>query len=102
MRISDWSSDVCSSDLDAAVDGEVAGERLRQGFLPCIVARSLIRIKSARPGSTNVLHGRRLHGECGSFRTWRPGVPRGWTDPPAAVALDRGLDRKSTRLTSSH
>src|SRR3546814_7193198 len=26
---------------DAAVDGEVAGERLRQGFLPCIVARSL-------------------------------------------------------------
>src|SRR3546814_13046835 len=30
---------------DAAVDGEVAGDRLRQGFLPCLVARALIRNK---------------------------------------------------------
>src|SRR3546814_16599905 len=32
MRISDWSSDVCSSDLDAAVDPEhVAGHELSLG-----------------------------------------------------------------------
>src|SRR5690606_8834898 len=56
----------------------------------------LIRIKSARPGSTNVPHRRRLRGECGSFRTWRPGVrvsgPIHLLQLPLIVALATGAE----------
>src|SRR3546814_16940122 len=47
MRISDWSSDVCSSDLDRPVDGTGAGDRLSRRSarraLPSAVPRQLRR-----------------------------------------------------------
>src|SRR3546814_6700402 len=90
MRISDWSSDVCSSDLDQP--GTIKRQRITR--LPAI--------NLVAPVEQDATHVHRMFGIAIGF-----GFDEGW--PAAgARALDRlehcclHRDRKSTRLNSSH
>src|SRR3546814_4750891 len=97
MRISDWSSDVCSSDLgeeyrrgEGDIDGIADEARVTQQHAeaaehrqrPSAAAAVMVRLVQQQPGEDE--HGRahRQHGEEGRA----PAEP----------------DRKSTRLNSSH
>src|SRR3546814_10329731 len=42
MRISDWSSDVCSSDLAAIVTACLMGAQIRAALMPLVQAPSLV------------------------------------------------------------
>src|SRR3546814_7868002 len=103
MRISDWSSDVCSSDLDRAarfVLGEpelaeaAAGPRAHQAnIVGDLGKRHGERAQRGRQMDEDVVRGqgfelvaRALEREAGQLRYFRR----------------EGLDRKSTRLNSSH
>src|SRR3546814_3362752 len=104
MRISDWSSDVCSSDLVAAGTGHT-----RRGFLgarhdrPVIgevatgtpVEFARLRIGNAGLGGADL----RLHGNGGRLAALARGAAQ---DLEAEHAGENGADRKSTRLNSSH
>src|SRR3546814_1860823 len=107
MRISDWSSDVCSSDLSLA-GAEVADE---VGHLP----RGPVRIFKATVWSMQGLRAAWLHES--SFRlevylfvllaplAWwlgDSGVERALMIGSMLLVLGVELDRKSTRLNSSH
>src|SRR3546814_10840364 len=98
MRISDWSSDVCSSDLIAStLSIGIAGERtanVRSERLPGI--RGIIEAGSASVGMFGLgFHAFNIIKRPGelTFGNFFYGAPIG---APAA------LDRKSTRLNSSH
>src|SRR3546814_4454337 len=108
MRISDWSSYVCSSDLVAAIHGTALGG----GLETALVCHYRIAVPSAKLGVPEVKLGL-LPGAGGTQRLPRVvGVEAAATmtstgDPlPAAKAKELGLvdelDRKSTRLNSSH
>src|SRR3546814_9335500 len=99
MRISDWSSDVCSSDLAFAVErpvaigtqvvaGEVAGDLAQ----PRQEAGRVLQALEVLPGGEegilgDVLAGRHVAGDRQCHRGDR---------------VLAGTDRKSTRLNSSH
>src|SRR3546814_3967253 len=104
MRISDWSSDVCSSDLQLhGGEADTAGRaQHHQRLALCQGALVVQRIMARGVG----------HDECGSF-----GVAHARIDPDAAAfgyhelfrerpprhqPDDAVADRKSTRLNSSH
>src|SRR3546814_7554283 len=138
MRISDWSSDVCSSDLDggvttlANISGPFAGGAVRGLAVPvdvhfsrsgaisiegregCVDMRfAQLDIGGVRLGATRLplcsrrgdtlfaIDGRgQLSGNVGAARIALNGS---LNDAPLAVAAaDIRLDRKSTRLNSSH
>src|SRR3546814_9297310 len=121
MRISDWSSDVCSSDLEAIQTKE-----------PNAAHRALARLDAEWPGALLIvtqniddlheragakrlihMHGEHLNAWCTACDGRSP-----WTDPlidrPACPACGISgtlrpdvvwfgeIDRKSTRLNSSH
>src|SRR3546814_5923145 len=100
MRISDWSSDVCSSDLDATAAAHAR--------------RPVRRSADALAGSARVFAGRSiglqrqppgLGGAAATQADAAAGAPAaghadGADDDVAAAAAV--LDRKSTRLNSSH
>src|SRR3546814_3595536 len=105
MRISDWSSDVCSSDL---MSWATVLDRLLYGHsdaahlvAPLAIATTLGRGRPAQPLSVPFVLGLN-----GNAITLRPELaqqvrPAGRIGDPAAV--DAALkDRKSTRLNSSH
>src|SRR3546814_10800320 len=133
MRISDWSSDVCSSDLRIAVDeqgtgaefelAELAGERLGLGIL------ELERVEDDELAALRLVAQRHLEAEGANLlvqRVAKGAGPRAVRlaaadeDRSRAVAVTGGaaallaaellagagdvaaLDRKSTRLNSSH
>src|SRR3546814_5640427 len=94
MRISDWSSDVCSSDLavrDAVAPDVVDQSLLHVGIVVAVVQR---RAAGEKVDVAAAVGGDQL-GALGAFEHDREA---------AAVAADCGLaaDRKSTRLNSSH
>src|SRR3546814_2029627 len=90
MRISDWSSDVCSSDLGEWLPDGDAEASLKKGHL------------------NFTLHGARLQGRWSLIRTRLSGRQPQWLlmkgDDDATQAGDVAddTDRKSTRLNSSH
>src|SRR3546814_3688958 len=101
MRISDWSSDVCSSDLVAASDGEIGHI---DDFLVDDTDWSL---RFLVIDTRNWLPGRKVL----VAPAWARGID--WSDEKLLVDTDRdtikkapeyetGIDRKSTRLNSSH
>src|SRR3546814_4094854 len=107
MRISDWSSDVCSSDLAAELDATVAGTgcrvRLHSGIHSGVVlvsAGDLVRGRYEILGdATNIaahLCDLAAPDEIVASET-ALGLDLGFFD-----ASPRRLDRKSTRLNSSH
>src|SRR3546814_2188498 len=92
MRISDWSSDVCSSDLIAGGSGKtplaiVLVERLRAaGFNPGVATRGYGRDDAGTPRWVDADTDPALGG-----------------DEPVLIAYRTGArDRKSTSLNSSH
>src|SRR3546814_1030201 len=97
MRISDWSSDVCSSDLLAAgfdKDGEVAHKmhRLGFGFTELGTLTPLPQLGNPRPRLFRLVED--------SAVINRMGFNNG--GQAAAIARLERQDRKSTRLNSSH
>src|SRR3546814_8007574 len=108
MRISDWSSDVCSSDLFRDDDGQFY--LYYGGWGHCNVVRlgdDLTSIEPFPDGETYKEITPPGYVE-GSFLVKRKGVyylmwsEGGWTGPDYSVAYAMGPDRKSTRLKSSH
>src|SRR3546814_8877616 len=101
MRISDWSSDVCSSDLDSAVlsGGEPGPHKIQglgAGFVPPILRTDLIDEVVRIANETAFVPARRV--------AQIEGIPVGISSGAAlaaAVAVGE-RDRKSTRLNSSH
>src|SRR3546814_9818910 len=116
MRISDWSSDVCSSDLPCGRRGQVGkaalGERLCQWGptqRPCTVRNPYRRRRgqsAARRRSSSSISDRiarrvaRLFGDEGESQQFGDIGGAGAAHDVGAVNLDRP-DRKSTRLNSS-
>src|SRR3546814_10338131 len=103
MRISDWSSDVCSSDLFRALeDGEagtlqreVLGKLLAQPGADGDAMRGIAAMLSRRLGQDAAIA---FLARCASCFT-AANAPR---LAPKAHDLRTRLDRKSTRLNSSH
>src|SRR3546814_10623939 len=96
LRISDWSSDVCSSDLDGCADDHLRG------------VRTTVDLAGARAEAAALDGHRRERTE--PDREGREQRRAGWggeldaeVEPPGGSAhRGRQLDRKSTRLNSSH
>src|SRR3546814_5036204 len=100
MRISDWSSDVCSSDLIAlafwhvygpAHDSNIFNSRTHPGWETrvAVITRAIAQLGPERPHRPALLDARErpLDGDWQSL---------------LGQAADRSGDRKSTRLNSSH
>src|SRR3546814_8849499 len=83
MRISDWSSDVCSSDLQLVDEGRNVASAEANLYKQI----ALYRIGKARTGAIALA--------AGGFLAFAGLIA-------ALVGLLMGLDRKSTRLNSSH
>src|SRR3546814_5200600 len=102
MRISDWSSDVCSSDLDGAPS--LALYRINLAIVEAAVAVADTRRDSALDLPTETLDEMRagidLDGD-GKLATATHihALPGHYVGAAASVAV---TDRKSTRLNSSH
>src|SRR3546814_14431730 len=76
MRISDWSSDVCSSDLGWGTGGTLTGvgQVLK-------VARPDVRIVAAEPSVASLLDG----------KEWQPHKIQGWTPDFVPAVQDRDV-----------
>src|SRR3546814_5063830 len=102
MRISDWSSDVCSSDLDIAVPefGAKSDTITGKGAATAIVFRA------NKNGTFEYLCTLPGHKAAGMFGKLIVGEPQQVVKSDALdIAQDPtavGKDRKSTRLNSSH
>src|SRR3546814_3313441 len=98
MRISDWSSDVCSSDLVLQVGRERQGDELASGLavepLPLAIVHQ--RLATGNPPQVERLRrGIVVRNQCDDGTgADTPGRPR--------LAGIEVRDRKSTRLNSSH
>src|SRR3546814_2631541 len=92
MRISDWSSDVCSSDLQSRIPEAVVIGPLPVIFEFRLVARLVVRgVEIMRAGRQARLHDRQVL------------IGKGEVDDMRRAGLaDERRDRKSTRLNSSH
>src|SRR3546814_1274468 len=107
MRISDWSSDVCSSDLAIPVAGSESAPAAVQSA-PAAVQKMKDEAEDATIAPTETSEVRRL------FRLQEAALPpaeeavaeeTAEPEPPTivrAITVEPGEDRKSTRLNSSH
>src|SRR3546814_4755622 len=102
MRISDWSSDVCSSDLCEAATGqrpgmEIFGDDYDTPDGTCV--RDFIHVSDLAQAHVSALD------HLGSGReslTLNCGYGHGYSVREVIEAMQRAADRKSTRLNSSH
>src|SRR3546814_4453135 len=112
MRISDWSSDVCSSDLQRVARGDAP---LELPIQPGVGTPTLEATQDAAPDEHAEGHAQHDERGCERDRAEHPGQRR--TDQQAGgagqaaadpqlvggeAAHNHGIDRKSTRLNSSH
>src|SRR3546814_6783254 len=100
MRISDWSSDVCSSDLVAAVrdaDGLILASPGYHGSISGLVKNAIDYLEETARDRRVYLHGLPVGLIATAF---------GWQATGGTLLAMRSivhaLDRKSTRLNSSH
>src|SRR3546814_2652344 len=107
MRISDWSSDVCSSDLGTTVD--LAPGAAVLSLLQAIVRRGADAGPADREGAVVVRGRRRQRWWIGGWMRHQSSLDRrecrattgiAGTNPVLLAAV--GQDRTSTRLNSSH
>src|SRR3546814_7172457 len=91
MRISDWSSDVCSSDLI------VDGHQLAAGHRELVIRKGMA-AGQREAGKVHVAHAALQH-ECPAWERIERDELR---SARQAVQHRQFLDRKSTRLNSSH
>src|SRR3546814_7794998 len=106
MRISDWSSDVCSSDLSSLYTYEV-GERVNDVPQHMASAWGVKTVPLQEDMALRVGAGVRYIGNTVSTGPTTVLKTPGYTLVDALVALDwnrwtAAIDRKSTRLNSSH
>src|SRR3546814_4858418 len=99
MRISDWSSDVCSSDLAALENPDEAGADAAL-FLHAMAARQTPAIDLASTDWTAEQHAL-THLELFAFTATLGNAFPEATPTRTTFSMPRG-DRKSTRLNSSH
>src|SRR3546814_5538679 len=103
MRISDWSSDVCSSDLVDAGHGDALPETrtlaLDQGRHRADRRPQAMRIEQSLIDGLDRLP--RYGGLAGELAAIGP-QQRGGFDPARPGDMAGQIDRKSTRLNSSH
>src|SRR3546814_9534532 len=97
MRISDWSSDVCSSDLGGNVEGAVAGEVVERHGVTIVGHRN---VPSRLAADTSALFARNLYNFLSAF--WdkdagRPLLPDG-DEIGDAIRLTRGGQVVNPRL----
>src|SRR3546814_4699401 len=99
MRISDWSSDVCSSDLGDALVGDavVAGE---DGGIGTVDRRRIAALPGGQP-HRQLLQSPERAGRLGELALAQKGVLRSLL-VRLRQHLQQVADRKSTRLNSSH
>src|SRR3546814_9697037 len=100
MRISDWSSDVCSSDLFLIELGKKAGQHLVFGHVRCVGGKEAA-VAPVLPAANEEA----LDAHCAALARKRENIRVGGSFRVHRLrALDIGqrLDRKSTRLNSSH
>src|SRR3546814_7082575 len=114
MRISDWSSDVCASDLDLQVraDQDQSILRILDEFFKEIVGRTCIEeLGHFIPSASLALVSRRIvartrarprHAKFGSPRKKSQKWCQGQFGRRGGLPACRTPDRKSTRLNSSH
>src|SRR3546814_9848586 len=107
MRISDWSSDVCSSDLCTQKNGRRWSTA--KAFLEPARNRPNLRVETNAQATGLLFEGKRCVGvayvQNGQPREARCGrevvLAAGAIQSPHILELS-GIDRKSTRLNSSH
>src|SRR3546814_3583144 len=107
MRISDWSSDVCSSDLPAVIasitivahDEIVPGRNLHRALLPLVDERQPVDLQDLV-----LVPGDLLGQQAGPGHLGAAAHPDVVADALVGerLAVHEHLDRKSTRLNSSH
>src|SRR3546814_5855694 len=100
MRISDWSSDVCSSDLSAGRSVEQIEEPFKNGLFAGLSLDHVSVVQAPDP----YWEAYSQNGDAQQLgRSWAA-MMRAANGPnfAAALAPDRNRDRKSTRLNSSH
>src|SRR3546814_10691121 len=111
MRISDWSSDVCSSDLEEYLHSEKYELRPRDWQAPGNIIAEITRLNRIRhenPALQTQLGIEFLHSDNDQVLTYVKHTPEGSNVIVVLVSLDpfhpqeTHLDRKSTRLNSSH
>src|SRR3546814_1920532 len=106
MRISDWSSDVCSSDLDDLVraseaEGQLTGVRALMLYpLNALIASQEKRLTAWTKPLTGDVRFALYNGLMGTAR--KSNRDKAEHDVPHQVLYRETLDRKSTRLNSSH
>src|SRR3546814_3613288 len=113
MRISDWSSDVCSSDLVGAASNAAEGRDMIKRLDPDVVTLDiempgmngldfLEKIMTLRPTPVIIVSGATQEGNEVTARALALGAVNGYSkyDPTGKLSLQE--DRKSTRLNSSH
>src|SRR3546814_1605827 len=103
MRISDWSSDVCSSDLDVSIGARLRLRRLSMGFSQETLARALgitfQQIQKYERGTNRIFASRLFH----LARVLRVPIAYFFQELPTETEAGQTAgDRKSTRLNSSH
>src|SRR3546814_4428384 len=99
MRISDWSSDVCSSDLDIFANtgqgGVFVNHTSHLDFGGCVTSHGGQQNAAQRIAQRVTIAAlERLHHDFGVILAYRFDFDR--------TGLQKTLDRKSTRLNSSH
>src|SRR3546814_4726711 len=113
MRISDWSSDVCSSDLDRDTR-RAAAEEARARLSQAIADRDLARINLERAEVRSPVNGIVTNFQLRRGIYANAGQPvmtlvdsdsfyvSGYFEETKLGHIHEGQDRKSTRLNSSH
>src|SRR3546814_10673914 len=98
MRISDWSSDVCSSDLDRLL-GDFAQSDYRV-FVPVTIDRQFRTARNLTSALTGQQHQIKSVGNL--VNAIFNGDARHVRTPNSPIRERKAGDRKSTRLKSSH
>src|SRR3546814_2021856 len=109
MRISDWSSDVCSSDLFyLTFDNKEVGRLQAREVLKVQPEGNFVFIKgSSADPNADFLHAGQLEVlqdaiDAGKIKVVGEQYTDGWLPEVAQKNMEQILDRKSTRLNSSH
>src|SRR3546814_10753514 len=117
MRISDWSSDVCSSDLRERGEPDMNPFEMVLGIIIVVTIGKILQARFAAGGtargSNDSQEALRLREEVRALKERIQTLERLATDDNSSARLDREIealrersnertDRKSTRLNSSH
>src|SRR3546814_9166721 len=101
MRISDWSSDVCSSDLCGDGDAVAAKRKMSElTHLDQSGAAHMVDVSGKAITARQAI----AHGRISMSVEARDAIAQGLTKKGDVLAVARvaGIDRKRTRLNSSH